>query len=68
MNCVNWAKLTLLYPHRLARGGHIARAVDPDPHSFCLLDPDPGWKNEKCSNKDRKNARKLVKSASLYNF
>ena len=48
MNCVNWAKLTLLYPHRLARGGHIAWAVDPDPHSFCLLNPDPGWKNEKC--------------------
>ena len=32
------------------------RAVDQDPHSFSLLDPDPGKKNFQIKN--RKNARK----------
>ena len=36
----------------------VCSVVDPDPHSFSLLDPDPGGKNLKITN--NKNARKLV--------
>ena len=45
------------------------RAVDPDPDgSAFILPPGSGSRRETFSNKNRKNARKLVKSASLFNF
>ena len=52
----------------------VGRAVDPDPHSFYLLEPDQhiecgsGSRRENFSNKNRKNSRKLLKTASLLNF
>ena len=46
-----------------------SRAVDPDPHgSALILPPGSGSRREKFSNKNGKNASKLVKSASSFNF
>ena len=38
----------------------FCRAVDPDPHSFSLLDPSPNPEGKKFKNNNRRNARKLV--------
>ena len=49
-------------------------AVNLDPHSFYLQDPDPhsicgsGSRRENCSNKNRKKARKLLITAVVFNF
>ena len=45
----------------------ITRAVDPDPHgSAFIFPPESGSRKEKCSNKNRKNERKLIIIASLF--
>ena len=41
--------------------------MDPDPHSFCLLDPDPDPGGKNFQIKMEKNAKKLIKSANLLN-
>ena len=42
-----------------------SRTVDPDPHSFSLLDQDPGDEKQK-KQKNRKNARQI--HGNHYNF
>ena len=42
-----------------------SRTVDPDPHSFSLLDQDPGDEKQK-KQKNRKNARQM--HGNHYNF
>ena len=43
------------------------RAVDPDRHSFYLLNPDPGGENFS-RKKNRRNVKKLPLTASLFNL
>ena len=48
----HWREYTIANWHAV-----LTRAVDPDPHSFSLLDPDPGGKNLKITTGKLKNAR-----------